>query len=111
MKRRIKFDKTVVQRELKKLRTKDGRLTAERVVEAARDPKSPLHAWFEWNESKAAQKWWLEQARALIVWAEIKVVVEERTYTVPSFVRDPKAKPSEQGYRALEDVQKDPDDA
>lgn len=43
-----------------------GILTAEAVVEAARDEDSPLHASFTWDNSEAAAKWRLHQARNLI---------------------------------------------
>lgn len=43
-----------------------GRLDAEIVVEASRNPASPLHEWFEWDDSTAAEEYRKEQARALI---------------------------------------------
>lgn len=45
----------------------DGLIQPEAVVEAAQDPKSPLHRYFDWDEETAAQKYRLAQARALIV--------------------------------------------
>lgn len=46
---------------------RDGELTAEQVVaEAAANPDSPLHTRFEWDNSKAAHQYRLEQARSLI---------------------------------------------
>ncbi len=44
----------------------DGELRPEAVVEAARPEDSPLHHSFTWDDSIAAHKWRLEQARALI---------------------------------------------
>ena len=44
----------------------DGILTAEAVVEAAKDPESPLHHQFEWDDSAAAHAHRLNQARQLI---------------------------------------------
>ncbi len=48
------------------LRGGDGRILPERVVEAARDESSPLHNQFEWNDSEAAQRYRIEQARSLL---------------------------------------------
>jgi len=48
-----------------------GLLRPAEVVRAARDPRSPLHPHFEWDDSAAAQKYRLWQARQLI-----RVVVE-----------------------------------
>ena len=40
-------------------------VTAEEVVNAARDESSELHKCFEWNDSAAAEKWRTQQARLL----------------------------------------------
>jgi len=55
-----------VANELESLRDADGLLRIERIVEAARDPDSPLHSHFEWNEGKAAHRYRLGQARVLV---------------------------------------------
>ncbi len=51
---------------LARLRREDGRILPEDVVEAARDKKSPLHNQFDWNDTLAAKKWRIEQARELL---------------------------------------------
>ncbi|MDI6026721.1 hypothetical protein QBK99_11015 [Corticibacterium sp. UT-5YL-CI-8] len=43
-----------------------GELTPSAVVESAREPESPLHGHFDWNDAEAAEKWRVEQARTLI---------------------------------------------
>jgi hypothetical protein len=43
-----------------------GELTPQDVVDEARKPKSPLHSFFEWDESTAAEQHRLAQARGLI---------------------------------------------
>lgn len=43
-----------------------GHLVPNAVVKAAKDPKSPLHHHFEWKDTIAAEKYRLDQARALI---------------------------------------------
>lgn len=43
-----------------------GELTPEDVVKAARNKNSPLHSFFEWDDSKAAEQHRLQQARGLI---------------------------------------------
>lgn len=57
-----------VKRELEALckLDKSGLLRPDAVVRAARNPKSALHEYFEWDDSIAAEKWRLEQARQLI---------------------------------------------
>lgn len=44
----------------------EGKLTAQMVVDAAKNEKSPLHGYFEWDDTEAARKWRLHQARNLI---------------------------------------------
>ncbi len=56
-----------VGEELEKLRSEHGQLTPAVVVDAAKDPESPLHAAFEWDTEAAAQQYLLQQARRLIV--------------------------------------------
>lgn len=53
-------------------------LTPEQIVEKATDEKSPLHCLFEWEDSTAAYKWRLQQARVLV--NEVKVIIEEKEY-------------------------------
>lgn len=65
---------------LKRLHDKNEGLTPELVVEAAKSPKHPLHGYFEWNNSAAARKYRLTQARHLIKVLEIEVhIVGDRT--------------------------------
>jgi hypothetical protein len=76
----------------------DGQLIPARVVDAARDPASPLHDKFEWDDSKAAEAHRLNQARTLI--RSVKMVVEtnQRIITAPAFVRDPTHAARDGGY-------------
>jgi hypothetical protein len=53
----------------------NGRLQPETVVQAAKSKKSPLHSYFEWTDSKAAEQYRLWQARVLI--RSLRVVIEE----------------------------------
>lgn len=46
--------------------SKNGELTAEDVLADARNPNSPLHSFFEWDDSAAAHEHRLSQARHLI---------------------------------------------
>lgn len=67
----------------------EGRLSADAVVREAADPSSPLHDYFEWDESEAAHKYREAQARALIRSFRITVTVHSVDLQVPAFVRDP----------------------
>lgn len=62
-------DLTEVQEELRKIGKDDpdGLVQPEAVIEAAEDESSPLHPYFEWDDSEAAHQYRLVQARKLIV--------------------------------------------
>jgi hypothetical protein len=75
-----------------------GRLTPDAVVADARDPESPLHEQFEWNDEKAAGQHRLAQARALIRSVEVIFKTDRTVLRAPYFVRDPSAGHAEQGY-------------
>jgi hypothetical protein len=64
-----------------------GPLTASRVVEAAADPQSPLHARFDWDDEHAAAAYRLVQARNLIQEFTISVSTRPgKAQTVRAFV-------------------------
>jgi hypothetical protein len=52
-------------------------LTTEMVVEAAKDPVSPLHGFFTWDLAEAAAKQWLNEARRLIQSVRYVVVSQD----------------------------------
>lgn len=52
----------------------DDKLDKEHVLDAARDPSSPLHPKFEWDDTVAAEAHRLEQARQLIAhYRQVKI--------------------------------------
>lgn len=71
-----------------RLLEKDGRLDPADVVEAARNPDSILHGYFEWDDSEAAKQHRLGQARQLIRRVKIEVVVRDVPVDVVRYVRD-----------------------
>lgn len=84
---------------------RQGRIRPKDVVDAARDPTSPLHAHFDWQDSVAGEKWRLEQARELIRWVVVRVrVTKDRMIGVPVYVRDPRCSPRLQGYVTLSSI-------
>lgn len=80
------------------LETKTGRLTPDSVVAHAAQENSPLHEYFEWDDSKAAHAHRLDQARSLITSVKVEVRTEHRTISAVAYVRDPSVPPNEQGY-------------
>ena len=66
-----------------------GRITAHAVLDAARPESSPIHDCFDWNDSEAAEKWRLEQARELIRRVKIELVYQEVSVRTVKYVADP----------------------
>lgn len=67
-------------------------LTAAEVVDAARDPKSVLHKYFDWNDKSAAHKHRVDTARRLI--SSVRFIVQESgkvTYRAFTSVKPSKA--------------------
>ena len=62
----------------------NGRLTPEAVVTAAENNRSSLHRYFEWDDSKAAHAYRIDQARELI--RAIRVIVDDRDEPVQAFM-------------------------
>jgi hypothetical protein len=63
-----------------------GKLLPRDIVEAARPEGAPLHSQFEWDDTEAAERWRIHQARMLL-----NVVVEyidtgDGAYSVQAFV-------------------------
>ena len=85
-----------------------GRITPDAVVEDARDPRSPLHSHFEWDDSAAARQYRLDQARALIRTVKLEISIVSNTIAAPHYVRDPRAGDG-QGYVALSQVRSEDD--
>lgn len=68
-----------VGRALEQIRKKNGgTITADLVLAAARRESSPLHAWFEWDDTAAARQYRLEQARGLIRSVVVRIVGDEK---------------------------------
>jgi hypothetical protein len=60
-------------------------LTTQMVVDAAKDPTSPLHGYFTWDLAAAAMKQWQVEARRLI--SSVRYVVVSQDTNEPVNVR------------------------
>jgi hypothetical protein len=92
---------------LKWLQDERGGLDPRAVVEDAKDPGSPLHGCFEWDAEKAAENYWLIQARNLI--RSVRLVVSEERINLKTiaYVRDPEKAADESGYISTTHVRTD----
>lgn len=100
--------KTAAQ-ELRDLKAKYGTLKPVHVVKRAKAKTSPLHSYFEWDNSKAAYQHRLEQARDLIV--SVKIVFtdipRQKTIKAREWVSLPSDRMIGGGYRSLQSVLSD----
>lgn len=72
----------VVGDELSRIESRDGGITPEKVVEAARPKQAPLHPAFEWDDGVAGELYRRQQAGQLI--RSVYVVPEEEDEAPPS---------------------------
>lgn len=87
-----------IQTALARLADAAGRLDAETVVRAARSKGHPLHAYFEWDDKKAAHEHRLAQANDLIRRVTIEITHHDVTLAIPAWVRDPSKRADESGH-------------
>ena len=104
-------DKQRLEARLQSLLQKHGRLHPADVVDDARDPESPLHAHFEWDDARASEEWRREQARRLIRAVPVLVRYERIALRVPKYVRDPDLPKGEAGYVELATIRTKADQA
>lgn len=67
----------VVDAELDRLMKKHGTVTAQLMVDEARDPKSKLHKYFLWDDREAAEKYRLVQAQSMIAASKFVLVLQD----------------------------------
>lgn len=70
-----KVEAAVVVKEFERLYRKHGSVSPENLLEAAANPKNPLHGFFEWEDGAAAHKYRLQQAGYIMRSVAIEVVV------------------------------------
>lgn len=71
--------------ELHRLQDIYGQLSPEIIVNEAKNPNSILHPVFEWNNTKAAFNYRLQQARILLNNIQIKLITDGETREISVF--------------------------
>jgi hypothetical protein len=99
--------KSEIAAHLQSLYAKHGQLTPALVVKDAKNPKSPIHREFDWDDGSAAARWREEQARQLIRSVTVTIVTDTITIKSVAYVRDPNAATDEQGYVSVESLRHD----
>lgn len=97
--------------ELKRIAAQHGgELHPRAVVDAARDVASILHSQFDWDDTTAAQKYRLHQARTLIrVVVNYESIGDGEMVVCRVFVSLTPDREGDTGYRVMSAVMADPD--
>lgn len=83
-------------------KSKKGMLTPEDVLQRARVRSSALHSYFEWDDTEAARKYRLEQARGVIRTVRVHIErVDVPEIKVRAYVSLPSDRNTTTGYRHI----------
>lgn len=103
----------VAEKALEAIAKPDGTFVPQDVVDAAAPPRSPLHAFFEWDDTEAAREYRLHQARVLVRAVEVRVLTAENAEEwVPKYnsvIVRTDAGTQERRYATLSTVTRAPD--
>lgn len=88
-------------RAIKALEDAEGRVTAEGLVKAAKNPRHPMHKDFNWNDRIAGHLHRLETARKIIASVPIYFRTETKHIKSVAYVRDVSLPTDQQGYRSI----------
>lgn len=74
------IDPDVAVAELERIENSFGSLSPEIILNASREKDAPLHSLFEWDDTKAAEHYRLQQARTILNNIQIRTIIngEER---------------------------------
>jgi len=70
----MRLDPNIAGQEIERIYAKYGAITPDTLVKEAKNKKSPLHEYFEWDDSVAAVEWRKQQGRILLGSIQIKKV-------------------------------------
>lgn len=99
---RMTLPDEVTQEITRLCKERGGIIPPHALVEAAADEHSPLHPYFDWEDSVAAAKWRLHQARNLL--RAVVTVIDQVLPPVRAFVSLQEDRHSEGGYRPVRAV-------
>lgn len=99
-----------IQAELETIRQRNAKklLKVADVVEFAKDSTTALHRQFTWEDSEAAHRWRLEQARGVIQRFWVTIEENDKSIEAPIWVSIDDDRRQGGGYRPLAEVRADP---
>ena len=109
---KVELQETVSEELIRIKEENNGLVDPVVVVDFARDPATALHARFEWDDSEAAERYRIWQAR-MVIRMELAVIAtdQQKERTVRTFVSlvDDRRATEDRGYRLMVDVLSDAD--
>lgn len=78
--------KTVIEAEIKRIYQQHGKIDAEILLNEATPQSSPIHDYFEWDDTEAAHRYRLQQATAMLIASKFVVMLKEREHDAPQNV-------------------------
>lgn len=95
-----------IEKELRAIHSRDGVLTCEAVLDAARPKNSPLHDYFTWEDSRAAERYRLIEAGKLIATVRIEYRQKKAAQIIytPAFIPTGTNSEGKRQYYPVEEV-------
>ncbi len=84
-------DINLVLNEIKIIEEVHGMITPQLIVDSAKNGKSILHGYFEWNDAKAANSWRLRLATRLISNIQVITISDGKPKSVIAFISSKKS--------------------
>lgn len=102
------MENSPVEKELRAIHSRDGVITCEAVLEAARPKSSPLHDYFTWEDSRAAERYRLIEAGRLIATVRIEYTPKKAAQVVytPAFIPTGTSSEGKKQYYPVEEISK-----
>ena len=85
----------------------DGKLTADNLIEAAKNPNHPSHHHFNWDIKTAAYNDWRATARRIISRFRYTNNYKSVEISVPRYIKNPDLPSNQQGYVSVFRVSND----
>ena len=100
LKRGLPVSADIVAKEINALmKSNKGIISPNQLVNSAKKKKSPIHDCFTWDDTKAAKKYRIEEAKYLLRTVIVEYIQENKTYTTRAFVST-----NDKEYQKIESV-------
>jgi len=92
-----RVDPLIAAQELQRIQNTYGSITPEVLVDEAKNEDSPLHPMFEWDDSRAAENYRLQQARTLLNNIRVTIITDGEPKNISVY----EVTSTNEGYKAI----------